>query len=47
MVTEGGMRRLDALLAQERERGLSAEERVELQQLMASRTVPSPPPARR
>jgi DNA primase len=47
MVTESGMRRLDALLAQERERGISAEERSELQQLMASRNVPSPPPARR
>jgi DNA primase len=47
MATESGMRRLDALLALERERGLSAEERSELQQLMASRHDPSAPKARR
>jgi DNA primase len=45
MATESGMRRLDALLAQERERGLSQEERSELQQLMASRHVRSAPPS--
>ncbi len=45
MATERGMRRLDALLAQERERGLSPEERAELQQLMASRHRPGAPPA--
>jgi len=47
MATENGMRRLDALLAVERERGLSPEERSELQQLMASRHVPAAPKARR
>jgi len=47
MATESGMRRLDALLAQERARGLSAEEKAELQQLMASRHDPSAPGSRR
>jgi len=43
MATESGMKRLDALLAQERDRGLSPEERLELQRLMATRQVAAPP----
>ena len=37
MAAEGRNRRIDALLAKERDAGLSAEEKAELQQLMASR----------
>ncbi len=44
MAMESRMRRLDLLLALERERGLSPEERSELQQLMASRHRPGAPP---
>jgi DNA primase len=47
MATENGLRRVDALLAQERERGLSSEERSELQRLMASRQGPVAPGSRR
>jgi DNA primase len=47
MAAETRLRRVDALLAQERDRGLSPEERAELQQLMASRQPPSAPRPRR
>ena len=47
MATETRLRRVDALLAADRDRGLSAEERAELQQLMASRQVAAAPPAKR
>jgi len=47
MAEETRMRRIDALLAQERERGLSPEEKAELQRLMASRQSGSTPRPKR
>jgi hypothetical protein len=38
MAAEGRRRRLEVLAAKERESGLSAEERLELQQLLAGRS---------
>jgi DNA primase len=47
MATESSLRRVDVLLALERERGLSPDERSELQRLMAARHVPAAPKAQR
>ena len=47
MAAEVRLRRIDALLAADRDRGLTAEERVELQQLMASRQAAAVPQPKR
>ena len=47
MAEEARMRRFDALLLQEEKRGLSPEEKAELQQLMASRQTAARPRPKR